>query len=96
MNRTSYPDGKEQHRAHVFTGLTDQTLFRYPMLQHRWSGGAQLSTQSSSQFPYLDEFTSEKAWGEEGYLTDKGMIPMPDVERKEFRENVKNRKTITK
>ena len=30
---------------------------------------------------YLAEFTSEKAWGEEGYLTDKGMIPLGDKER---------------
>lgn len=26
---------------------------------------------------YLNEFTSEKAWGEEGYLAEKGMIPLP-------------------
>ena len=45
---------------------------------------------------YLDEFTSEKAWGEEGYLSDKGMIPMPVTERNEFHDNVKNRKTIKK
>ena len=45
---------------------------------------------------YLDEFTSEKAWGEEGYLSEKGMIPMPDAERKEFRSNVKNMKTLKK
>ena len=25
---------------------------------------------------YLDEFTSEGTWGEEGYLADKGMIPL--------------------
>ncbi len=43
---------------------------------------------------YLAEFTSEKAWGEEGYLADKGMIPMPDAERKEFADNVKNLKTV--
>lgn len=35
---------------------------------------------------YLKEFTSEKAWGMEGYLADKGMIPMPDAERKQFFE----------
>ncbi len=35
---------------------------------------------------YLNEFTSEKAWGEEGYLADKGLIPMPDAERKSFRK----------
>ncbi|NNK96031.1 MAG: PstS family phosphate ABC transporter substrate-binding protein [Desulfobacterales bacterium] len=38
---------------------------------------------------YLTEFTSEKAWGPEGYLADKGMIPMPDEERKMFATNVK-------
>jgi phosphate transport system substrate-binding protein len=30
---------------------------------------------------YLREFTSERAWGEEGYLSDRGLIPMPDEER---------------
>ncbi|MGI9262526.1 MAG: substrate-binding domain-containing protein [Woeseiaceae bacterium] len=30
---------------------------------------------------FLREFTSERAWGEEGYLSDRGLIPMPDVER---------------
>ena len=39
---------------------------------------------------FLAEFTSEKAWGPEGYLADKGMIPMPDAERKTFSSNVKN------
>ena len=33
---------------------------------------------------YLKEFTSEKAWGDDGYLADKGMIPMPEAERKKF------------
>jgi phosphate transport system substrate-binding protein len=27
---------------------------------------------------YVTEFTSEKAWGPEGYLADKGLIPLPD------------------
>lgn len=43
---------------------------------------------------YLSEFTSEKTWGPEGYLTDKGMIPMPDEERKAFADNVKNLKPM--
>jgi phosphate transport system substrate-binding protein len=30
---------------------------------------------------FLREFTSERAWGEEGYLSDRGLIPMPDAER---------------
>lgn len=33
---------------------------------------------------YLAEYTSEKAWGKSGYLADKGLIPMPDAERKEW------------
>ena len=33
---------------------------------------------------YLAEFTSDKAWGEEGYLADKGLIPMPGGERATF------------
>jgi phosphate transport system substrate-binding protein len=39
---------------------------------------------------YLLEFTSERAWGDEGYLTDKGLIPMPEAERKKFRQAVEN------
>ena len=31
---------------------------------------------------YVEEFTSEKAWGEDGYLVDKGLIPLGDAERK--------------
>jgi len=27
---------------------------------------------------YVAEFTSDKAWGPEGYLADKGLIPLPD------------------
>jgi phosphate transport system substrate-binding protein len=30
---------------------------------------------------YVTEFTSDKAWGPEGYLADKGLIALPDAER---------------
>jgi phosphate transport system substrate-binding protein len=33
---------------------------------------------------YLAEFTSERAWGENGYLSDKGLIPMPAEERSQM------------
>jgi phosphate transport system substrate-binding protein len=36
---------------------------------------------------YVNEFTSDKAWGPDGYLADKGMIPMPDDERAKFRHD---------
>jgi phosphate transport system substrate-binding protein len=39
---------------------------------------------------YVDEFTSDKAWGPDGYLADKGMIPMPDDERAKFRQDAVN------
>jgi phosphate transport system substrate-binding protein len=39
---------------------------------------------------YLNEFTSEKAWGPDGYLAEKGMIPMPDAERKTYKDKAKN------
>ncbi|MCG6893758.1 MAG: PstS family phosphate ABC transporter substrate-binding protein [Desulfobacteraceae bacterium] len=39
---------------------------------------------------YLKEFTSEKAWGPDGYLSEKGMIPMPDAERKQYHNAVEN------
>ncbi len=35
---------------------------------------------------YLTEFTSDKAWGETGYLADKGLIPMPKDERATFKK----------
>ncbi|HSO59573.1 MAG TPA: PstS family phosphate ABC transporter substrate-binding protein [Desulfobacterales bacterium] len=44
---------------------------------------------------YLGEFTSEKAWGKSGYLSEKGLIPMPDAERKQVAENVKAMKPLT-
>lgn len=34
---------------------------------------------------YLAEFTSGKAFGDEGYLSEKGLIPMPDEEQKKYR-----------
>ncbi|TQV82609.1 PstS family phosphate ABC transporter substrate-binding protein [Exilibacterium tricleocarpae] len=43
---------------------------------------------------YLAEFTSERAWGEEGYLTEKGMIPLPDQERAKVGGNVKMLKNL--
>ncbi len=43
---------------------------------------------------FLNEFTSEKAWGEDGYLSDKGLIPMPEAERKQFAADVKGLKAL--
>jgi len=34
---------------------------------------------------YVREFTSEKAWGDDGYLVEKGMIPLPKEVRNSFK-----------
>ena len=39
---------------------------------------------------FLAEFTSERAWGDEGYLAEKGMIPMAKERRKKLATSVKN------
>ena len=34
---------------------------------------------------YLNEFLSEKACGDDGYLAERGLIPMPETEREKYR-----------
>ena len=43
---------------------------------------------------YLAEFTNEKAWGDEGYLTEKGMIPMSKDKRTKMAADVNSLKTM--
>ena len=43
---------------------------------------------------YVAEFTSDRAWGDDGYLVDKGMIPMPQAERSEFKTAAMNLRTV--
>ena len=38
---------------------------------------------------YVSEFASEKSWGDQGYLADKGLIPMSDKERKSVTANAR-------
>ncbi len=44
---------------------------------------------------YLAEFTADKAWGDEGYLSDKGLIPLPLKERAEVFNAVSGLKSVT-
>ena len=44
---------------------------------------------------YLNEFTSEKAMGEEGYLTDKGLIPLDADKFKSVQNVIKNLKNLS-
>jgi len=43
---------------------------------------------------YLAEFTNERAWGEEGYLAEKGLIPSPKAERKTIAADAKALKVM--
>jgi phosphate transport system substrate-binding protein len=43
---------------------------------------------------YLAEFTSEKAWGDEGYLAEKGLIPSPKNEQKTVAADAKALKVM--
>ena len=44
---------------------------------------------------YVGEFTSDKAWGPEGYLSEKGLIPMPNAERAQFNHAAHSLKPLT-
>ena len=39
---------------------------------------------------YISAFTSDDAWGDEGYLTDRGLIPLPTDERTKFGDDAAN------
>ena len=39
---------------------------------------------------YVAEFTSEGAWGDEGYLSDKGLIPLSEDDRATIADSAKN------
>jgi phosphate transport system substrate-binding protein len=43
----------------------------------------------------LREFTSERAWGDEGYLSDRGLIPMPAEERGQVAADVRELNPLT-
>ena len=43
---------------------------------------------------FIAEFTSEKAVGDEGYLSKKGLIPLPDTQRKQVAANANSLKTL--
>ena len=44
---------------------------------------------------YLKEFAGDKAWGPDGYLAEKGMIPMPDKERNKYKAIIEKLETIS-
>lgn len=43
---------------------------------------------------FLAEFTSDDAWGEDGYLTEKGLIPLSEEKREEISEAARELKVL--
>jgi len=43
---------------------------------------------------YIAEFTNDSTWGPEGYLSERGMIPLSDDLRSKFAANAKNLKAL--
>jgi phosphate transport system substrate-binding protein len=41
---------------------------------------------------YVTAFTSERAWGKDGYLSEKGLIPLPDDKRKSMAQSAQSLK----
>jgi phosphate transport system substrate-binding protein len=39
---------------------------------------------------YVAEFTAEKAWGPDGYLADKGLIPLPEMDRQKTADSAQS------
>jgi phosphate transport system substrate-binding protein len=44
---------------------------------------------------FVAEFASDAAWGDSGYLADKGLVPMPAAERQRFGAVAKNMNVLT-
>ena len=44
---------------------------------------------------FLAEFTSEDAWGDDGYLTEKGLIPLSEEKREEIATATKELKQLS-
>uniref|UniRef100_UPI00345A1FA8 substrate-binding domain-containing protein n=1 Tax=uncultured Microbulbifer sp. TaxID=348147 RepID=UPI00345A1FA8 len=44
---------------------------------------------------FLAEFTNDRAWGDEGYLADKGMIPLPGAKRQQIVGDVRKLNTLS-
>ncbi len=48
----------------------------------------------SGMAEYVSEFTSDRAFGPDGYLIDEGLIPLPEADRKTIRSNAANQVNI--
>ncbi len=44
---------------------------------------------------FIIEYTSDNAWGPDGYLADKGLIPLPDAERESQAKDARSLKPVS-
>jgi len=81
-------DGKEPTFDNIADGLypVSRALYFYVKKDH--------AGMIPGVRQYINEFTSEKAAGDDGYLVDKGLIPMPEEERKKFRNDGRTLKKL--
>ncbi|WP_445362853.1 PstS family phosphate ABC transporter substrate-binding protein [Microbulbifer sp. ANSA003] len=76
-----------EDQAPTFDSIADQSypvsrpLFIYVKKQH--------ADVVPGVKQFLAEFTNERAWGEDGYLADKGMIPLPTEKRQKIATDVR-------
>jgi len=60
----------------------------YPLSRPLWLYLKEAHVQTVAGLSeFVVNLTSPEAWGDEGYLVDKGLIPLPEGERKAQREN---------
>jgi len=82
--RGSKIDGVEPTFENIADGTypVSRPLFFYVKKAH--------STVIPGVSEYVQEFTAERTWGPGGYLSDAGLIPMPDAERKRVGEEARS------
>lgn len=86
-----YDQNRDKVKAHTIEGVKDEieeiSSGRYPIARDMYF---YVKGQHIGVIPGLKEFVaeyvSEKAFGKDGYLSDKGLIPLPDAERKKVRD----------
>ena len=44
---------------------------------------------------FLQEFSSDESWGDFGYLTNRGLIPLPEARRVEMVERINSLETMS-
>ena len=86
-----YDQNRDKVKAHTIEGVKDEieeiSSGKYPIARDLYF---YIKGQHIGVIPGLKEFVaeyvSEKAMGKDGYLSDKGLIPLVDAERKKSRE----------